>query len=339
MKAVIAHRDGEARVVELNAPPLGEATIKIRVSHCALGLPEELGLISTVAERLQPGMDGLPLGGMVSGIVEETGSRVRDLKAGLRVAAFGHPYVYHATHLSVPANLVVELPKKVNQEEGAFTGLGGAAIHMVRESECSFGETLLVFGAGMMGIVTAQVARAAGLTTLLADKAESRLTRARNVGLTHVMGLDRDALVKEVDALTHGNGADAVVMTSDAPATSMALASLLLRPGGRICVAPGFALGAPTRQAVAKELSWKVVAGAGPGHGDPQFEQGTLEYPRQQVRWTMRENLLFFLNLLAERKVQISPLIIERAPLERAPALYEKIRRTPEALFGAVLSL
>jgi NADPH2:quinone reductase len=336
MKAVIAHRDGEARVVELDAPPLGENTVKIRVSHCALGLPEELGVIATVADRLQPGMDGVPIGGMVSGIVEESGPKVRDLKTGLRVAAFGHPYVYHATQLSVPASLVVELPKKVNQEEGAFTGLGGAAIHMIRESGCSFGESILVFGAGMMGIVSAQVARAAGITALLADEAESRLTRARNVGLPHVATLDRATLVKEVDALTHGQGADAVVLTSDAPATAMALASLLLRPGGRICIAPGFPLGAPTRQAVAKELQWRVVAGAGPGHGDPHFEQGLFDYPR---RWTIRENMLYFLTLLAERKVQISPLIIERAPLERATALYEKIRRTPEALFGAVLSV
>jgi threonine dehydrogenase-like Zn-dependent dehydrogenase len=53
----------------------------------------------------------------------------------------------------------------------------------------------------------------------------------------------------------------------------------------------------------------------------------------------MRENMVYFMTLLAERKVQISPLIAERAPLERAPALYDKVRRTPDALFGAVLTL
>ncbi len=326
-------------MVELNAPPLGEGTVKVRVSHCALGLPEELAVLATVAERLKPGVDGVPLGGMVSGLVEECGSRVRDLKVGLRVAAFGYPYVYHATHLSVPSNLVAELPKKVNQEEGAFTGLGAAAVHMVRETGCSFGESVLFFGAGMMGIVSAQVARAAGLTALLVDEADTRLTRARNVGLNHIGTIDRDSLVKEVNVLTNGAGADAAVITADAPGASLALAALLLRPGGRIRISPGYTLGAPTRQAIAKELEWRVVQGAGAGHGDTQYEQGITDYPRQHVRWTMRENMLYFMTLLAERKVQISPLIAERAPLERAPALYDKVRRAPDALFGAVLTL
>lgn len=339
MKAVIAHRSGEPRVVQLPEPPVGERTVVIRVSHTALMLPEELEIIPRAAKKLKKDIDGLPLGAMCSGIVDQVGSVVKDLKPGLRVAAFGSPYVYHASVLSVPASLVVELPKKVNHEEGAFAGQGALALNLFRASGVALGETVVIFGAGMTGVLAAQIARAAGAVPLLVDSSENRLTKARNVGISQTVKLEKDVLVKEVDRLTGGQGADAAIVTADASPKGGGWATLLLRWGGRIVVNGPGGDNLAASMLADKELSLVAISTAGAGHGEPAYERDGVQFPRGFVRWTVRDNMLVFLNLLAERKVQISPLITERTPLERAPHVYNKIQRSEDGVIGAVLTI
>src|SRR5690606_30503886 len=136
-------------------------------SHAVLQRPDGQCRAGPVTGELPKGEDGLPLGCMISGILDDVGDEVEGLKAGLRVAAFGSPYVYHAAQLSVPANMVVELPKKVNHEEGAFAGQGAMALHWYRETGASIGDVVVIFGAGMGGILAAQIARAGGAVAVL----------------------------------------------------------------------------------------------------------------------------------------------------------------------------
>ncbi len=339
MKAVIAHRDGTPHVVELDQPPVGPGTVAIRVSHSGIMLPHELHLLPRVPSRLKKGQDGLPVGSMCSGIVDEVGERVEGLKAGLRVAAFGYPYVYHASHLSVPANLVMELPKKVNHEEGAFAGQGAAVVHLVRKAKVTLGEVLLVFGAGMTGILAAQIARAAGAIPVLVDGAEQKLTKARNVGVTSTFVSDDKALVREIDSMTDGEGADAAIVTADADDKAGEMAGLFLREGGRVIVGADAGGGIPPELIAEKELSVGAVTGVGPGFGDRAWELSGQGYPSSLVRWTLRGNLGVFLGLLAERRVQISPLISERMPMDRAASCYERIVRSNGGVIGALLTV
>lgn len=322
MKVVIAHRDGDIRVVDLPEPIAGPGDVLLRVSHSALWLPEETDLLARVDAHLQPGEDGVPLGAMASGIVERVGEGVDGLKAGLRVAAFGRPFVYHGRFLRVPADRVIELPKKVNHEEGAFAGQGAAAVHAVRTAGAAMGSAIAVFGAGMLGILAAQAARAAGAGVLLADHFEARLTRARNVGVALACPLDGKALVKEVDTLTNGQGLDGAVLTADAAESASRLALHLLRPGGRLVVASPHAR-LHTDLVVEKELEVFGAMGAGPSAGS---------------RWTVRANAEVFLALLSERKVQIASLVADRYPLERAAALYDKLLNAQPPAIGAVLT-
>src|SRR5690606_8578168 len=215
----------------------------------------------------------------------------------------------------------VELPKKVNHEEGAFTGQGALALHLFRASQVVLGESLLIFGAGMAGTRAAQIARAAGASPLLIDESEARLTKARSVGITLTCKPDKEALVREVDKLTGGHGADAAIITSDAPPKSGAWATMLLRANGRIAVGGNAARELTAPMLAEKELALRAVSTAGAGHGDDAFERQGITPQRSHVRWTVRENMIVFLNLLAERKVQITPLVTERTALERAPHL------------------
>ncbi|MDX2177352.1 MAG: zinc-binding alcohol dehydrogenase [Candidatus Sumerlaeia bacterium] len=340
MKVVIAHRNGTVQVVEVDEPGIARGCVQVRVSHSAVPVADDLARMPAAAAARGARGEGLPLGSGVSGIIEEAGQGVKRLRAGLRVAAYGVPYVYHAERLVVPQNLVVELPKKVNHEEGAFVGQGAIAVNMLRRSGLQLGETAIVFGAELLGLLACQVLKAAGVHALLIDPSELRLNKARSIGVSSCLRPDDpDAVVRAVEAMTDGLGADAAFLTRPGDALSLRAAAELLRPRGRIVLGaqPGRAE-LPARVAE-KQLALEIADDPGPGRGLAAFERHGLEFPREFVRWNERDNMACFAALLGERKVQITPLVTDRVPVERAGSLYEKAMRGADQILAAVLTM
>jgi len=338
MKVVVAHRSGEVRVLDISPPPIGPRTVLVRVTHCAVSPATELSMIRQVRRYLQPGEDGIPLGYSCSGTIEKVGEAVRNLREGFRVACYGAPYVYHAEMLSVPRNLAVELPKKVNHEEGAFTGIGAIAMHAFRQAEVGLGESVVVFGAGLIGNLACQIARAAGATPILVDALESRLQKAKVVGVQHTTRSGGEGLARLVAQVTDGLGADAAILCSEADDEMLAQAVDVLRDRGRLVAIGGGDLRLPVESLYFKEISLRMARAAGPGRYDAAYEREGADYPAGHIRWPLRANMAFFANLVADRKVQISPLITDRIPLERAPSAYEKLHRGLESCYAITLT-
>ncbi|CAN5276613.1 hypothetical protein BH09SUM1_BH09SUM1_05720 [soil metagenome] len=325
MKVVIAHRSGQPRVVELPEPKASKDFVSVRVSHTALLLPQELQQIEAGPKKLRKGDDGIPLGSSASGVVIEVGANVRSIKTGVRVAVWGHPYVYHASHLVVPEVLVVELPKKVNHEEGAFVGQGVEALSLLRAGKVQLGEVILVMGADMVGLLTAQAVRAAGGTPILIDESDYRLGKAKTVGLANAFQPDDEQLMRLVDSLTDGNGADAALLTRENESSAWKSAATLLRREGSLVVGASISGSVPI--GLIHEKSIQVT------HG------GMSETASSLRRWSWGDNARCFCQLLAERKIQITPLITDRVPLDRAPIAYEKAARGRDAALGVVLTI
>ncbi len=339
MKVVIAHRTGQPRVVDLPEPKYGADYIAVRVSHSAVVLPDELHALESAPSRVKPGQDGVPLGSCASGTILAVGGNVKTLKTGLRVAVTGAPYVYHAGMLVVPENLAVELPKKVNHEEGSYVGLGAAALHMMRTGDIRLGEVVMIFGADMLGILAAQVVRAAGATPVLVDESDFRLTKAKALGIHHIYSPRDEALVTAIDQMTQGYGVDCSILTRKGRVEDYELAAALLRHGGKMVLGSALGASVPVDILREKEVALLSAVGGGAGSGDRDFEVMSAGYPRSLARWTERDNMGCFSNLLAERKVQIAPLITDRIPAERAPTLYEKAGRGRDSVLGVVLTL
>jgi threonine dehydrogenase-like Zn-dependent dehydrogenase len=339
MKVVIAHRTGQPRVVELPEPKCSTKFVTVRVSHSALALPDEMQQLELVPKLVRKGEDGIPIGSGASGTIMEVGPGVESLKAGLRVAVYGHPYVYHGTQLVVPESHVVELPKKVNHEEGAFAGQGAIALHLMRLGKVQLGETVLIFGGDLLGLLLAQVVRAAGATPIVVDDSEYRLGKGRAVGIQYTHQRPDDQLVRTVASLTDENGVDVAVLTRREDPAAFASALRMLRQGGTIVV------GAGTQEiadlSLIREKEACIVSGLGPGPAatDPTMSFGAHPYPRTIARWTHRDNMACFASLLAERKVQISPLVSDRTPLERANMAYEKAARSRDSYLAVVLTV
>jgi len=325
MKVVIAHRSGHPRVVQLPEPAGAKKFVTVRVSHSAMRLPWELEVLETISRRLPAGQDGLPLGGAASGTIVHCGEEVRTLKEGIRVAVTGAPYVYHGEQLVVPESLAVELPKKVNHEEGSFTGQGADAMNLLRVAGLQLGDTAVVMGADMLGFLTAQVIRASGATALLVDESEFRLKKANATGIPETFTPESEKLVRAVAQHTDGQGAKAVFLTRAHDRDAFLRAVELARYGGVIVMGAPSATQVPLTVFLEKSLQLRSALG------------GSLE--SIENGWTVKDNMACFAQLLAERKVQISPLISDRIPLERAVTAYEKSLRGRDAVLGVVLTL
>lgn len=324
MKAIIAHRSGEPRLVELDIPPGGKRNVIVRVTHLALQIPDEHLFLKSISKNLPDDVDGLPLGSFCSGIIESVGSDVRRVREGLRIAAFSQPYVYHAQYLSVPESHCIELPKRVSHEEGAFTGIGISALNLFRKTQCQIGSKLIIFGAGMLGILVAQIALAAGVHPILIDFDESKRTKARNVGVQGVHSINLKEVSSHVLDLTKGQGVDAMIYTLDSPPSCENWATDVLREQGTI-ILTNHNLVPPSAKTLAETRALLTY-----NSGAPSEET--------ELRWSRLENAQVFLDLLADRKVQITPLVTERTPLDRAISLYEKVQRTGFNTVGAVLT-
>ncbi len=88
-----------------------------------------------------------------------------------------------------------------------------------------------------------------------------------------------------------------------------------------------------------KELTFLNSRSYGPGRYDPVYEEGGADYPIGYVRWTEGRNLESYVELLAERRVNVEPLITHRYPIERAPEAYDLITsKNSEAFLGVLLT-
>jgi len=281
------------------------------------------GIRSEAAPR-RP-IDGLiSLGYSLAGVVEAVGAGVVDLAPGDRVACSGSQCSHHAQVVAVPRNLVARVPEGVSFADASFVTLGAVAEEALRRTGCAFGETVVLYGVGLLGLLAGQIARAAGLYVVGLDIDARRLELARRLGITDVhdpTGLDLVTLARD---RTEGLGADAVVLGV------VTESSEPLNTAFRMCRQRGTVVGLGLygmdleRQAVWDRTYVHAIA-YGPGRYDPDYEEGGRDYPIGLVRWTENRNQAHFLRLLADGAVRLDGLATTVA-FEDAPQGYRLLR-------------
>jgi predicted dehydrogenase/threonine dehydrogenase-like Zn-dependent dehydrogenase len=276
------------------------------------------------------------LGYSAAGIVTAVGARVRGLAAGDRVACAGGGYATHSELAQVPGNLCVRLPEEVDFSEGAFATIGSIALHAVRQADVRLGERVAVLGLGLVGQLAAQLLKAAGCRVVGIDLSEELVSLALE---THAIdqGATRDALERGGHASPPGD-CDAVLITaatqSDDP---VELAAELCRDRGRVVVVGDVGMKLPRAPYYDKEIELRLSRSYGPGRYDRAYEERGLDYPIGYVRWTERRNMEAFVDLVAAGKVDVSPLITHRVPVDEAPAAYDRLLGGERSPLGIVL--
>jgi len=261
----------------------------------------------------------LALGYCSVGRVREVGPGVSGFSIGDRVASNGK----HAEVVCVPQNLCARVPEVVDDDSAAFTVAGAIALQGMRLAAPTLGETVVVSGLGLIGLLTVQLLRANGCRVLGTDFAPERLALARQFGADVVnMGAGADPVAAAL-AFSRGRGVDAVIVTASTESSEpLHQAALMCRKRGRIVLVGVTGLKLSRADFYEKELTFQVSCSYGPGRYDPQYEEAGHDYPLGFVRWTEQRNFEAVLDLFADGRLQVAPLVSHRFPLERAPEGY-----------------
>jgi predicted dehydrogenase/threonine dehydrogenase-like Zn-dependent dehydrogenase len=261
----------------------------------------------------------LPLGYCNVGRVAEMGAGVVGFEVGDRVISNGK----HAEVVSVPLNLCAKVPDLVSDEEAAFTVLGAIALQGIRLVQPTLGETVVVTGLGLVGLMTVQLLRANGCRVLGLDFDKDKLDLARQFGAEVVdLGSGQDP-VRVAEGFSRGRGVDAVIVTAATKSSEpMHQAALMCRKRGRIVLVGVTGLELSRDDFFKKELTFQVSASYGPGRYDPNYEEKGQDYPVGFVRWTEQRNFEAVLDMMADGRLDVKPLISHRFAIEDAEQAY-----------------
>lgn len=285
---------------------------------------KEQGIAATYRKVLAKKHELVARGYSGAGILIAIGKNVQGFSIGDRVAYAGAP---HAECVAVNENLVARIPEGVSFSEAAFGALGCIAMHGVRLAEPTLGETCAVLGLGLVGLLTAQLARAAGLRVVCLEINEHRREIARCLGFTDLIDPTReDNLVRTLQFFSGGLGIDIMYLcagTKDSAVTNEAISCC--RDRGRVIMIGDMGLHLERGPLFQKELNFKVSRSYGPGRYDAQYERKGLDYPIGYVRWTEQRNLRLFLDLIQKKSVRVQEMISSEYPVDSAPEAYRAL--------------
>ena len=361
MKQILQNlKTGATEIVEVPAPGVGRERLLIRSSRTLVSAgtermlvdfgkagwiekarqqPEKVkqvldkirtdGLMPTVDAVFNKLDEPMPLGYCNAGVVLEVGAGITDLQPGDRVASNGP----HAEVVCVPRNLCAKIPDGVSDDEAAFTVLGAIALQGIRLAAPYLGERFIVFGLGLVGLLSVQLLRACGCPVLAVDVSETRLRLAASFGAETVnleVGADP---VTAAMAWTGGKGVDGVIIAASAKGDDIVhqVASACCKRG-RIILVGVVDLNLRRGDFYEKELTFQVFCSYGPGRYDEKYEQGGQDYPVGFVRWTEQRNFEAVLEAMRAGQLRVKELITHRLALEEAGDAYGRVLHDSEAL-------
>ena len=267
----------------------------------------------------------LPLGYCNVGEVIAVGKGVTEFRIGDRVASNGP----HAEYVLVPVNLAAKVPDGVSDEEAAFTVIGSIALQGIRLLNPLFGETVVVIGLGLIGLITAELLQANGCRVIAFDMDAEKVGLAQEKGVTAInigSGSDPVSVVRE---LTSQIGCDGVIITaSNSSDEIMHQAAEMSRKRGRIILVGVVGLKLRRDDLYKKELSFQVSCSYGPGRYDEAYEQRGQDYPLAYVRWTENRNFEAVLQAIAKGQLDVKSLITERVKLADYLQIYGDMRKS-----------
>ena len=367
MKQVLQNmRDGKTTVTEvpIPTPQPGQALIQVAASLVSAGTERMLvefgekslvgkarsrpdlvrqvldkmrreGLVATLEATFNRLDAPMSLGYSSAGTITALGPGMDGFKVGQRVACSGGGYAVHAEYNLVPRNLLTPLPDSVDFEAGAFTTLGAIALHGFRLAEPQVGERVAVIGLGLLGLLTIQIASAAGCRVFGIDTNPERVQLARQFGIEAVT---RSDAADASQAFTGNRGFDSVIICADTKSNDpVELAGLIARDRARVVATGAVGLSFPRKIYFEKELSFVNSRSYGPGRYDPSYEEKGRDYPIGYVRWTEGRNFQTIVELLESGKLQVGPLISQRFPIEQAAEAYDIITGKLKVPFLGVL--
>jgi L-iditol 2-dehydrogenase len=342
MKALLLSQYNQLDIADLPAPVPGEDEILVRVAACGICGSDVHGYDGTSGRRIPP----IVMGHEAAGVVASVGAGVSKFKPGDRVTFDSTVYCGQcefclrgeinlcnnrqvvgvscgdyrragafAEYVVVPQRICYHLPEGLEFQEAAMLEAISVALHAVRVSEMKGGETALVIGAGMIGLLTLQAVRAAGASKVwIADIDRTRLETAESIGADETLLLSGGELVKEILRRTGGKGVD-LVLEAVGREETIAASIASVRKGGTVTLIGNISpeVKIPLQVVVSRQIR---LQGSCASSG---------EYPQA-------------MELLASGKINVKPLITAVAPLSDGPRWFARLHAGEPNLMKVVLN-
>lgn len=260
------------------------------------------------------------------GEIVDVGAEAAGIEIGQRVfGTWGH-----RTHHVVTAEYARGriLPPHVEPILGIFSQIGAIALNGVLDAQINLGETVAVFGLGVVGQLVAQLARLSGAKVLVVDLLESRLELARHLGADVVIEGRHRSAAEAIKELSGGRGADVCIEASGS--------TVALNEAVRACaysakvVALGFFQGDGRGLFLGEEFHHNRI--------DIVCSQIGGVSPALKYRWDTLRLVTTFMGLVADGRLDLKPLITHTAPFEQAASLFQLLDKQPEAVVQAVIT-
>jgi len=341
MQALLLKNYMELELTEMPAPEPAADEVLVRVAACGICGSDVHGLDGSSGRRIPP----LVMGHEAAGVVAAVGAEVRSVREGDRVAfdstvwcgacffcrrgeinlcdnrqvlgvSCGE-YRRHgafAEYVAVPERVVAPLPDELSFEEAAMIEPASVAVHAVNLTPVRLGDTAVVVGTGMIGLLVVQALRLAGCGRIIAvDVDAARLKMAADFGADAEVNAREADPAAAVAELTSGRGADVAVEAVGAT-QPIAAAIACLRKGGALTlvgnVTPRIEL--PLQAVVTRQLR---LTGSCASCG---------EYPA-------------VIALMARGAIRVRPMISAVAPLAEAPQWFDRLYRKEPNLMKVIL--
>jgi len=261
----------------------------------------------------------LPLGYCNVGKVVAVGKDVTEFNIGDRVSSNGN----HAEYVCIPKNLVAKIPDNVTDDEATFTVIGSIGLQGIRLLKPTFGETIVVVGLGLIGLVTAELLLANGCNVIGFDFDPNKVKIAKEKGIIAINPSEGTNQVEFVYSYTNDIGVDGVIITASNKSNEIISQSAnMCRKRGRIVLVGVIGLDISRADFYEKEISFQVSCSYGPGRSDEEYEQKGHDYPIAYVRWTEKRNFEAVLNAISKKILNVNSLITDRVPLNDYQKIY-----------------
>jgi len=307
----------------------------------ALNSPEEVKTaidfaktngISKTIQRVRGVLDGgKQTGYSIAGEVISVGKGVDNFQIGDKVAAAGAGIANHAEFVDVPVNLVMPMPKGMDCKQASTVTLGGIAMQGVRRANLNLGETCVVVGAGILGLLAVQMLKLSGVQVVVSDFDEKRLALAKELGADLTINPQHDDILKTASTYTGGYGADAVLFTAATSSSKPLSESFkMCRKKGKVILVGVVGMEINRGDIYTKELDFLISTSYGPGRYDTNYEEKGLDYPFAYVRWTENRNMTEYLRLVNNRDINVDPLIDGVYTIDQITDAFDSLQKEGE---------
>ncbi len=341
MKALMLKAYGQLEVQDVPPPGVGPRDVLVRVMACGICGSDVHGMDGSTGRRIPP----IVMGHEAAGLVERVGAHVTSFAAGDRVtfdSTIYNPESFFSRRglvnlcddrrvlgvscedyrqdgafaelVAVPSHILYSLPPGMTFEQAAMVEPVSIAVHARNLTPIEGGDTALVFGTGLIGLMMVQVLRQTAVARIVAvDVDDGRLALAAELGADHVLNSATTDVAAAVRALTEGRGADVAFEAVGLEATVRA-AVLAVRKGGSVTLIGNLAkdVSLPLQAVVTRQIR---LQGSCASNG---------EYPE-------------CLELIASGKVNVDRFISAIAPLEEGPRWFDRLHRREPGLLKVLL--